>query len=125
MKPVALMTCVLAASVMPTATAQIAETASASGQARAYVIRVEGDAIPSSLKDLTYPTRAASRGRDGHCDLLVQIEPDGSIGGVAVQSCSSADFEKEASRVSNAGRLTAGQGDLKPLRIEWEIDQPR
>ena len=118
MKHVALMACVLAASVMPTATAQTKESANS----KAYSIQIKGEAVPATMQQVGYPYGAAKRSRSGHCDLLVQESPDGRIGAVTVRSCSSAHFRAEADRLASKSKPLAGESTFKPLRIEWTIE---
>ncbi len=103
---------------MPTALADTPENANS----KAYAIRIQGEAVPAAVHDISYPARAATRSRDGHCDLLVQMDANGNIGGVAVSSCSDATFRQEADRLVKNTGMVEGQSDLKPLRIEWDID---
>ena len=120
MKHVALMACVLAASVMPTATAQVMENANS----KAYTIVVEGEAMPAGIENIAYPYRAASKDRSGYCDLLVQHDEAGQTGLVSIESCSAPGFKQEALTLVNRSSALEGMSEFTPLRIEWSIEKP-
>ena len=117
MKHVAIMACVLAASVMPTATAQVMENANS----RAYEITLSGEIIPASLGDLSYPYKSASRGQNGHCDLKVQTDAHGAVEGVEVASCSNKAFQAEIERNAPMGLAQGEAGSISALRVDWRI----
>ena len=100
MKNTVILAGLLAASVMPTALADTPENANS----KAYAIRIQGEAVPAAVHDISYPARAATRSRDGHCDLLVQMDAN-RMGRTSILAPSTQfDFS-----VSSA--LTVQQGD--------------
>ncbi len=118
MKHAAVMACVLAASVMPTAFAQTPESANS----KAYEIRVTGDVVPVGLDQLAYPVRDAVRGRGGACDLNVRVDERGNIGAVMVEKCSSPTFRQEAGKLASNDAGAFAAADEHTVRIEWSID---
>ena len=112
------MACVLAASAMPTAYAEKGEPANS----KAYEIKLDGAVMPAGLELIEYPYRAASAGRDGACDLSVQVDERGNIGAVMVDSCTSSYFRAEAAKLATANSGLDRVAEVKPLHIEWSID---
>ncbi|MFC7291790.1 hypothetical protein [Hirschia litorea] len=117
MKHASIILCVLAASVMPVANAQIAGDT----PARAFEIKVEGAVAPSGLHQLTYPYLSGVKSRAGSCDLSVKVDNNGNIGAVSVEACSSDDFAAEASKLV-AQDDTVAVAQVHPLHIEWTMD---
>lgn len=118
MKHASIIACVLAASVMPAAIAQSAEEASA----KAYEIKVQGDALPAEVNTLEYPFMSASRGKSGACDLSVTVDDRGNIGAVRVKACSSSYFHEEAAKLARNDSASTQVAAVHPMRIEWSIE---
>lgn len=114
---------VVAASLLPSAAALEPQSETASSEGRAYTIAVRADLTPVNHGAMTYPTRAASLGQDGRCDVRFDVNADGGVSDVQVLACTSEDFAREASRVAAGLSFPAGQSlDNARLQINWKIE---
>jgi TonB family protein len=113
--------CLVAASVMPTATA-FAQTAESAP--RPFAVKMTSSATPVSHGDVRYPTAAAMRGLDGACTVRFDVTQTGAASDVEVLSCSSDHFRTEAAALAGSLKFNAAARTDATMNISWTFTRP-
>lgn len=110
----------VAASVMPTATAF---AQSPENQPRPFAVRMTSDAIPLAHGAVRYPSGAAIRQIDGDCTVRFDVA-SGAASGVEVLACSSDHFRSEAQSVVSGLRFDNAPRQDAVMNIAWTMTSP-
>ena len=109
----------LAASALPTATADEPVAP------KPYTITVTSDLSPASKPELRYPAYAGMQGLGGACDVSFVVSVEGKADAIRVGACTSDVFRRAAKKavedMSFAPRSTPIENAR--MRIQWTLNE--
>ncbi len=108
----------LAASVMPTATA-FAQTSESSP--RPFAVRMTSEVTPVSHGEVRYPSGAAMRNVDGSCTIRFDVTGAGAAKDVEVTGCSSDLFRSEAAALVKTLKFDPTSRENATMNISWTL----
>lgn len=111
----------LAASVMPTATA-FAQTSESSP--RPFAVRMTSEVTPVAHGEVRYPSGAAMRDVDGSCTIQFDVTGTGTAKDVEVTACSSDLFRSEAVALARTLKFDPAARENTTMNISWTLTTP-
>ena len=90
---------------------------------RDFTIEVRATEQPVAMGELSYPLRAAERGREGSCDLTLFVSETGQVLEAEQVTCSSGSFKRAATSFQKSLEFApTAEPTVRTVTIDWTTD---